>query len=130
MTDVEAVRDRLSDERQRLQALQRDLAVVRDEDQQDDLSELSSVDQHPADVGTETFERERDLSTLEQVEAELAEVAAAFERLDAGTYGTCEACGRPIGEERLQALPFTRFCVQDQQRVEADGARPTGSAMP
>lgn len=129
MTDVQAVRNRLSDERQRLQALQRDLAAVRDEDQQDDLSELSSVDQHPAEVGTETFERERDLSTLEQVEAELDEVAAAFERLDAGTYGTCEACGRPIGEERLQALPFTRFCVEDQQRAEADGGRTAGRAM-
>lgn len=130
MTDAEAVRNRLTDERQRLQSLQRDLAHVRDEDEQDDLSALSSADQHPADAGTETFDRERDLSTLEQVEAELAEVEAAFERLGAGTYGACEACGRPIGDERLRALPFTRFCVDDQQRVEASAnGRPGGAAV-
>ena len=86
----------------------------------DRLGELSSLDQHQADVGTETFDRERDLSILEQVEAELADVEHALRRLDEGTYGTCEACGRPISEERLEALPATRFCLDDQAVAERE----------
>jgi RNA polymerase-binding transcription factor DksA len=81
-------------------------------------SELSSVDQHQADIGTETFNRERDLSILESLEAELSDVEHAMRRLDEGTYGTCEACGRPIGDARLEAMPATRFCVEDQAAAE------------
>ena len=84
----------------------------------DSVSELSAVDQHPADLGNEMFEAERDQSLGEQVESELADVERALHKLDDGTYGTCEACGKPIGDERLAALPATRFCVEDQARIE------------
>lgn len=50
------------------------------------------------------------------------EVEAALERLAAGTYGTCEACGRPISAERLDALPATRFCVDDAELASAEAA--------
>src|SRR5438876_408008 len=73
---------------------------LRDESEDDSISELSSNDQHPADIGSETFEREKDLSILEQVEAELADVEHALRRLEDGTYGICEACGQPIDEAR------------------------------
>lgn len=76
--------------------------------------------QHQADMGTETFERERDLSILEQVEAELGDVEHALRRLDQGTYGTCDACGGPIGDERLEALPATRFCLVDREKAERE----------
>jgi DnaK suppressor protein len=80
--------------------------------------ELSNADQHPADIGTELFEREKDLSILEQVSAELADVERAIRRLDDGTYGVCEACGGPIGTERLHARPAATLCVGDQARLE------------
>ena len=80
--------------------------------------ELSTVDQHPAEAATETLERELDLGVLQSVEGELREVTAALERLDAGTYGNCEVCGRPIAEGRLEAMPATRYCVEDQAKVE------------
>ena len=83
-------------------------------------SELSGVDQHPADVGTELFERERDLAIMERVDAELAEVDHAFSKLDQGTYGVCEACGRTIPDPRLEALPATRFCIDDQALAERE----------
>jgi RNA polymerase-binding transcription factor DksA len=82
------------------------------------LDELSLVDQHPSDVGTETFERERDRTILEHVDAQLADVDRAAERLELGAYGLCEACGRPIDADRLRARPAARFCVADQARVE------------
>ncbi|HVF14709.1 MAG TPA: hypothetical protein VM942_08925, partial [Acidimicrobiales bacterium] len=58
-----------------------------DASETDSVGELSSIDQHPADLGTETFEREKDVSIIEQVEAELADVEHALRRLDEGTYG-------------------------------------------
>jgi DnaK suppressor protein len=89
-----------------------------DTTESDSVSELSSIDQHPADLGTETFEREKDVSIIEQVEAELADVEHALRRLDEGTYGTCEACGKPIGDARLDAMPAARLCLDDQARAE------------
>src|SRR5215210_6260674 len=113
-------RRRLEAERARLVGVRGGLDDdhLSDQTEQDSLSELSSVDQHQADMGTETFEREKDLSILEGIEAELADVEHALHRLDEGTYGTCEACGRPIDDERLEALPATRLCRDDQERAE------------
>jgi len=115
-------RSRLAEERSRLVRVRGGLDDdhLSDQTEQDSLSELSSVDQHQADMGTETFEREKDLSILEAIEAELADVEHALHRLDEGTYGTCEACGRPIDDARLEALPATRLCRDDQQRAEVE----------
>ena len=106
----------LLEERSRLEALRAefDREGLRTRTEQEDLSELSAVDQHPADSGTETFDRERDLSIREQVEAELRDVERALERLDEGTYGMCEVCGKPIGADRLAAVPAARHCLADQ----------------
>lgn len=77
--------------------------------------------QHPADSGTETFDREHEVTLLADARAELAEVDAADERVSAGRYGFCERCGEPIPDERLQALPATRLCVGDEERYEFGG---------
>lgn len=82
----------------------------------DSGSELSHYDQHQADVGTETFEREKDLAILESLERELAELEAALRRVDAGTYGRCEACGEEITPERLEVHPAARFCTEHEPR--------------
>lgn len=50
---------------------------------------------------------------MARVESELTDVEAALERLENGTYGTCEVCGRPIEDSRLEAWPATRFCAAD-----------------
>ena len=119
--EPEVAREHLAAERTRLEDVKNSLeADVGTESESENLSELSDVDQHPADTGTETFERERDISILEQVEAELADVERALQRLDDGTYGTCEACGEAIDEERLEALPAARFCLKHQARAEQE----------
>jgi DnaK suppressor protein len=119
------VRKRLEQERARLEGV-RD-GIRRDQGEGPDADaagELSSVDQHPGDLGTETFELEKNVSLLEQVESELLEIEAALERAGRGTYGTCQACGRPIPAERLEALPATRFCVDDQAKAEREFGSP------
>lgn len=120
--DPEPFRRRLEEERSRLEELVAGFEDegLRERTESEDLSSLSSVDQHPADQGTETFDRERDLSIREQVEGELAQVASALSRLESGTYGRCEACGRPIGLARLRAEPAARLCVADQRELERE----------
>jgi DnaK suppressor protein len=115
--NTDAARKRLTEERDRLNATLENLETDL-EAQKESLSELSSYDQHPGDIGTETFEREKDLSIAESVRASLSDVEDALQRLEDGTYGTCEVCGEPIGDARLEALPAARFCVDHQQDLE------------
>ena len=121
--DQDAARKHLSKEQARLEEVREQYADLHKESEQASLGELSSNDQHQADIGTETFDRERDLSLLEQVEAELADIEHALERLEEGTYGTCEACGKPIGDDRLEAVPAARFCLEDQDKAEDEAGR-------
>ncbi len=110
---------RLLEERQRLDAV-RDALVDRVAGLPVSLrnAELSATDQHPADAGTEMFERAKDLSILEQVDAELSAVERALQRVEDGGYGMCEACGGPIGRARLEARPAATLCIDDQSRTE------------
>lgn len=117
-------RKRLKEERERLQGIADDLQREQDESVSDTGGELSSFDQHPGDSGSETFEMEKNVSLREQVDDELQEIEAAFQRLERGTYGTCQACGKPIGDERLEAMPATRFCVEDQAKAERQAGYP------
>jgi RNA polymerase-binding transcription factor DksA len=114
--DLARVKQRLEDERARRLALAERLR--HEEADPVESSELSTIDQHPAELGTETFERELELTTLTIVEGELKEIDDALRRLDQGTYGICEECGKPIDEARLEAVPWARYCVVDQARVE------------
>ncbi len=120
--DTDLARQRLAQERERLDEVKStfDAEGLTDQSESDSVGELSSYDQHQADMGTETFEREKDLSILEQVEAELADVEHALRRLDEGTYGTCEVCGTEIPDERLEAMPATRLCLEHQAEAERE----------
>jgi RNA polymerase-binding transcription factor DksA len=112
----------LGEERERLRGMRSDYdnEHLTTESETDSVSELSAHAQHQADLGTETFNRERDLSILEHIDAELADVEHALKRLDDGTYGTCEACGRSISSDRLEAMPAARFCLDDQALAEQE----------
>ena len=69
-------------------------------------------DEHDPEGATIAFERAQVAALVDQVRAQVAEVDAALERLAQGTYGRCAACGRPIGEGRLEARPAARTCVE------------------
>lgn len=119
---VDRIRGDLLAEAERLERIREALAAesaVSDADR-DATSDLSGADQHPADLGSEMFERERAVSILQRVEAKLADAHRALRRLDAGTYGTCEACGGVISAARLEARPAARFCLEDQTRAERE----------
>jgi len=71
-----------------------------------------------ADVGAKTFEREHELALTHNARELLAQNERAIAKIDAGTYGTCESCGEPIGKARLQAFPRATLCVSCKQREE------------
>ena len=81
--------------------------------------ELADYDQHPADQGTETFEQELDETTLMILEEEEHRVREARKALDEGRYGICVDCGKEIPRERLDAIPESVRCVEDQRLYEA-----------
>jgi len=88
----------------------------------DSIGEFSTYDNHPADVGTETFEREKDFGLREEHKATLGMVEKALRRLEEGSYGRCQRCGRPIGEARLEAVPWAAHCLRcEAAREEAQG---------
>ena len=74
---------------------------------------------HMADDATEAFEQAKDLALLQNAERLLEQVRNALRRLDDGTYGKCESCGKAIDPARLEALPHATLCLRCQQRLEA-----------
>lgn len=112
--DPEHARQLIVSEKERLEGLvrEREAEGVGTQSETDQISELSSLDQHQGDIGTETFEREKDFSLLEQLEAEIGDLDAALRKIDDGTYGTCEVCGKQIEADRLEAMPGTRTCIE------------------
>jgi YteA family regulatory protein len=90
----------------------------------DSTGELSAIDNHPADLGTEMFERSKDLALLEREAFRLERVEAALARMDTGEYGHCAACGKFIPQERLEALPTAIYCTEHEPRQETSNNRP------
>jgi DnaK suppressor protein len=84
-----------------------------------DTGELTTVDQHPADGGSNLADADREEATLEVVRAQRERVRDAIGRIEAGTYGRCVDCDRRLPDERLEARPEADRCVDCQQKVEA-----------
>lgn len=73
--------------------------------------DVATDDEHDPEGATIAYERERTKALIDQTEAHIDELARALDRLDAGSYGICVSCGKPIGEERLQARPVVQTCI-------------------
>ena len=71
-----------------------------------------------ADAGTKAFEREQELALTQNARDLLDQGERALARIDAGPYGVCESCGKPIGKARLIAFPWATLCVACKQREE------------
>lgn len=84
-----------------------------------DAGEPSTVDQHPADSGTNLADADREEASLEILQAQQERIREALERLDAGTYGQCVDCGQALPEERLEVRPEAARCVSCQQKAES-----------
>ena len=107
---VEKVRQRLVEERRRtltlLARLRGDFASVVDASR-----DSNADDEHDPEGATIAFERQQVDAMVRRTRDHLEEVDAAIARLDAGTYGVCERCGRAITPARLDVRPTARTCV-------------------
>ena len=109
----------LTDERERLT----DHLEARRDSPAVSMGELSSCDNHPAEFGTETFERSQDMALDDASRERLNEVERALARMREGEYGTCEVCGEDIPFERLESVPETLRCIRHADSGLSD-ARP------
>jgi RNA polymerase-binding transcription factor DksA len=81
-------------------------------------SEASAFGMHQADAGSDAYDRDFALSLLSQEQDALYEIDQALKRIELGTYGTCEMSGKSISHARLEAIPFARFTVECQSKLE------------
>jgi RNA polymerase-binding protein DksA len=116
--DTDPFRTVLLEERERVAAAIENLHAETPGSLTDDSGEETAYDNHLGDTATVTYDRELGYTLEENSEHVLAEIEAALERIEAGTYGTCRTCGQPISEERLEAIPYATQCIDCKRREE------------
>ncbi len=82
-------------------------------------SELSHYDNHPADMGSELYSLEMNMALKVHEQAKLNDIQRALTKFENGTYGKCENCGEEISQDRLEAKPEARLCLQCEHEKEA-----------
>lgn len=85
------------------------------------------ISDHPADAGTDNFEQEFSLGLLESERQILGEINEALTRIDDGSYGTCLGTGKPIGKGRLEARPWSKYCIDYARLIEKGLVQPGDS---
>ncbi len=112
------LKERLLGERQDLQAQYEEIEESTFSTNQSELTGEMGFDEEYADAGTATFEREKDLSLVNNLRDLMEKIDKALAKMDEGTYGLCDRCGRPIEKARLKALPYANLCIKDKQAEE------------
>ncbi|GAA0554455.1 TraR/DksA family transcriptional regulator [Actinomadura livida] len=102
--------------REQIETLRAEIAASASQIAEGDSSDGAGDDQ--ADAGAKTYAREHELALAYNSQDLLAQIERAVQRMDAGTYGICESCTRPIGKARLQVFPRATLCVTCKQREE------------
>jgi RNA polymerase-binding protein DksA len=115
--DTNRFREALLEERKRVQGAIDHLHDERARPLEDDVGERP-YDNHLGDAASETLDREVDESLEENSDHILSAIDSALKRIDDGTYGICTNCGKPISEERLEAMPWAELCIDDQRKLE------------
>ena len=113
--DPERARELLEGERDRILRELRELRADRAD------GELSEVDQHTADAGSELFVEELDQSLINRLQHDLEAIDRAFKRIEEGTYGRSVESGEPIPDARLEAVPWAERTVAEQSSLDAQG---------
>jgi DnaK suppressor protein len=115
--DVNTARERLMAERERVLA---EMQTLRDDlsHSLEDALDEDGNDSHLADSATETLDREIEQTLEDNAEHLLVSIDAALARIQDGSYGRCQRCGNPIGDERLDALPYATRCIECKRLEE------------
>src|SRR4029079_6880392 len=118
--DVSQYRGRLLEEQERLLSAVDFLDRENPGSIADELGDIvTSGDGNLGDTATATYDRELDQSLEEGAQQTLIAIVDALRKIEDGSYGTCEVCGKPIGDGRLAAMPWARLCIDDQRKADA-----------
>ncbi len=120
----QALRRRLIEELKNLKRQQKQNEHFGMKEAINSAGELSNYDNHPADLGTEMFERGKDLAFSEASERQIKEIQSALKRMEEGSYGLCRVCKEPIPEERLEAVPWASTCISHHPNPHISKGRP------
>lgn len=93
-------------------------------------TELSNYDNHPADMGTEMYLVELNTALKVHEEYLLSQIHDALERINGGVYGTCAYCGKDIGNERLEVVPYARLCIDCEESTKINTERLESNGRP
>lgn len=116
--ELDKFRSALEEERERIKkSLKRHQASVKKVEE--DGGERAAHSNHVADQGTDEFSYEQLLNLVKSESRYLYRVEEALQRIDEGSYGKCELCGNDIGKARLEALPYTRMCIECAEKEES-----------
>lgn len=127
MTDIQHFKINLEGMKKQLEGQMQVLIQRGSEPLKESVGELSGYDNHTSDLGAETFEREKDLGLKDNTKILLMKVNHALDKIKDGSYGVCERCGKPIDEERLEAVPYTTLCLEckkEEEKPEDPRSRP------
>lgn len=116
--ELKAWRNKLLAERGQIEREMQTLREFTATTAQESSGDLSSHSSHMADLGTDAMEREKAFLFVSQKRRRLDEIDVALQRIEAGTFGTCEVCGQPIPERRLERLPAASLCVKCKEEQE------------
>ncbi|WP_408954381.1 TraR/DksA C4-type zinc finger protein [Natroniella sp. ANB-PHB2] len=89
-----------------------------DHSMRESTGELSNYDNHPADGGTDTFDRSKDLGLKDNDRIIIKMIDDALKKIESGNYGLCDACQKEIDSERLEVIPYSTFCYECKEKVE------------
>jgi len=117
--ELEGFREALVDRRRQLSDWIERLTEESAADSPDNTGEPSSLPTHLADLGSNAFEQDQNLGMAERGAEEVHEIDEALARVEDGTYGICERCGRPIHIDRLRARPWVVRCAECQAARES-----------
>ena len=116
--EIQELKAQLLAERKDLEAQYKELEESSFGTNQSELTGEMGFDEEYADAGTATFERERDLSLVNNLRDLMERIDKALGKIEDGTYGLCDRCGKPIEKPRLKALPYANLCIKDKQAEE------------
>jgi DnaK suppressor protein len=116
--EIQELKAQLLAERKDLEAQYKELEESSFATNQSELTGEMGFDEEYADAGTATFERERDLSLVNNLRDLMERIDKALGKIEDGTYGLCDRCGKPIEKPRLKALPYANLCIKDKQAEE------------
>jgi RNA polymerase-binding protein DksA len=110
--ETDRFRQMLLDERERVRGALDYLHQENPGSIEDETGEETAFDNHIGDTATVTYDREMDYTLEDNSEAVLAAIDKALAKIENGTYGVCERCGKQIDPARLEALPYAELCIE------------------